>query len=384
MSDLDKVKQIIPHREPFLFVDRIVEQGEDRIVTERKVRPDEPHFEGHYPGSPLMPGVLLCEACFQTGAMLLSSAGFQPAPDAGVPPASSFQGFTGITKKGRGYLPHWEREGATYFVTFRLADSIPADAQKRIDTERRNITSTAEQLERPLTESEREKLDRLYSGTVDELLNAGHGACYMRDSRCAEIVADALQHFNEERYRLYAWCVMPNHVHVVFRPFPSHELHEIMHSWKSFTAKQCNAVLERTGEFWQRESFDRIVRDPSEFEKRVRYTLENPVVAGLDDWPWVGGAAAGTPTPGAGKMPALRDSGAMLLAGAGDSVGDKKPVLTRILEAKFRGMVVPGDLLLIEVEQEEKMGEAYVMNGKVSVAGKNVLRVKFVVAMIEV
>jgi 3-hydroxymyristoyl/3-hydroxydecanoyl-(acyl carrier protein) dehydratase len=61
-----------------------------------------------------------------------------------------------------------------------------------------------------------------------------------------------------------------------------------------------------------------------------------------------------------------------------------RPVLTRILEAKFRGMVVPGDLLRIEVEQEEKMGEAYVMNGKVSVAGKNVLRVKFIVAMIEV
>ena len=76
---LDKVKQIIPHREPFLFVDRIVEQAEARIVTEREVRADEPQFQGHYPGSPLMPGVLLCEACFQTGAMLLSGAGAPPS-----------------------------------------------------------------------------------------------------------------------------------------------------------------------------------------------------------------------------------------------------------------------------------------------------------------
>lgn len=142
MSDLDRVKAMIPHREPFLFVDRIVEHGEGRIITERTVRADEPQFEGHYPGSPLMPGVLLCEACFQTGAMLL-------------------------------------------------------------------------------------------------------------------------------------------------------------------------------------------------------------------------------------------------VAGGGDAV-EKKPVLTRILEAKFRGMVHPGDTLTVEVEQEEKMGDAYVMNGKVSVSGKNVLRVKFIVAMVEI
>ena len=67
----DAVQRAIPHRPPFLFVDRIVEQGEGRIVTERTFRADEAFFAGHYPGSPLTPGVLLCEACFQTGAILL-------------------------------------------------------------------------------------------------------------------------------------------------------------------------------------------------------------------------------------------------------------------------------------------------------------------------
>ncbi|MBE7492092.1 MAG: beta-hydroxyacyl-ACP dehydratase [Planctomycetes bacterium] len=147
MNPLEQVKAAIPHREPFLFVDEILERAKGRIVTQRLVRADEPHFAGHYPGAPLMPGVLLCEACFQTGAMLLGNTG------------------------GAGVTP------------------VP---------------------------------------------------------------------------------------------------------------------------------------------------------------------------PG------------------------RKPVLTRILEAKFRGMVRPGDLMRIEVQQEEKMGDAYVMNGRVDVAGKNVLRVKFIVAMVEV
>lgn len=80
MNELDDVKTVIPHREPFLFIDRIIERGEDRIVTEREVRANEPQFQGHYPGSPLMPGVLLCEACFQTGAILLADRSGSETP----------------------------------------------------------------------------------------------------------------------------------------------------------------------------------------------------------------------------------------------------------------------------------------------------------------
>jgi len=381
MADpIDQVKSQIPHREPFLFVDRIVEQSETRIATERLIRADEPHFAGHYPGSPLMPGVLICEACFQTGAILLGhrSAGFQPAQAAGVPPAAAFRTIDPtVFKRTRGYLPHWEREHATYFVTFRLADSLSEAVVERIALERHERTKEAEANGRALTATERDRLDHLYSERVDEWLNAGHGACHMKDDRVAEIVAKAIGHFEGQRYAVYAWAVMPNHVHVVIRPFPEHALSDILHSWKSLTAKACNKLLGRTGEFWQRESFDRLIRDEAEFGKRVQYTLDNPVVAGLTDWKWVGGSAVdGTSTAGAGQRPALRE--------AGEAPALRKPVLTRILEAKFRGMVRPGDLMNVQVDLEEKMGDAFVMNGRVDVAGKNVLRVKFIVAMVEV
>lgn len=72
MTRNDEVYRAIPHRPPFLFVDEMVEVGEKSATARRTVRPEEPFFEGHYPGNPIMPGVLLCEAVFQTGAVLLS------------------------------------------------------------------------------------------------------------------------------------------------------------------------------------------------------------------------------------------------------------------------------------------------------------------------
>lgn len=193
-----------------------------------------------------------------------------------------------IYKHSRGKLPHWEREGGRYFVTFRLADSLPPEVREQIEAERLDIIRTAEHLGRELSDSEEVQLLRLHSEKVEKFLHAGSGACYLRDDRCAKIVADAVGHFDGKRYDLHAWCVMPNHVHVVFAAKPGHSLSSIMHSWKSFTANQCNKVLDRTGAFWMDESFDRLIRDDSEFDRFVTYALNNPVKAGLKSWRWVG------------------------------------------------------------------------------------------------
>jgi REP element-mobilizing transposase RayT len=192
-----------------------------------------------------------------------------------------------INKRQGSYLPHWTREGAIYALTFRLADALPRRVLEAWLFERRNIIRTAEQMNRPLSEHEQQRLQQLHSDRIESYLDAGHGDCWLRRPAVAQLVADALHHFDAQRYRLHAWCIMPNHVHVIVEPLPGHELPALLHSWKSFIAKAANRLLNRTGEFWQPEYYDHLIRDEGDYAHAMRYLLGNPVVAGLRDWPWV-------------------------------------------------------------------------------------------------
>lgn len=187
----------------------------------------------------------------------------------------------------RGRLPHWEKEDGIYFVTFRLADSLPTDILSKLEYERKSAEKVLANLERQLSESESRNLDWLFSDKVDEYLDNGYGNCQLRNTQIAGIVAGALKHFDGKRYNLFAWCVMPNHVHVVFQTRQRHQLDAILHSWKSYSSNEANKILGTTGEFWQREYYDRLIRDDEELARIVQYILNNPVKAGLKSWLWV-------------------------------------------------------------------------------------------------
>ncbi len=191
----------------------------------------------------------------------------------------------------RGKLPHLKKEGAVYFVTFRLADSLPAREIARLKQERRVILEQARAAKRPLTWHEEQQLLAWYCDKVEALLDAGCGACWLSKPEIAHLVAGALRHFIGQRYELRAWVVMPNHVHAIVWPMPGCTLSAILHSWKSFTSSQANKLLHRTGEaFWQAESFDHWVRDDEECARLVAYVENNPVKAGFcqcpEVWPW--------------------------------------------------------------------------------------------------
>jgi menaquinone-specific isochorismate synthase len=213
-----------------------------------------------------------------------------PHGSAGVPPTvagASRPRFGEVKIRGRGHLPHWEKENATYFITFRLADSLPKSVLDRIASERQTIVITANQLHRDLTSDEQKKMQRLSSPAIEKFLDGGAGSCHLKNPHVAEAIADTLCHFDEKRYRVFAWCVMPNHVHVVVKIFPGQTLATVVHSWKSFTAKSANRILGLRGAFWQREYYDHLIRNESELERAIRYVAENPEKAKLKQWKWV-------------------------------------------------------------------------------------------------
>jgi putative DNA methylase len=167
----------------------------------------------------------------------------------------------------RGYIPHFDEEGLTQTLTFRLFDSMP---QEVLDSWRDELRLV------PAREANRERRER-----IDAYLDLGHGSCYLRDERLANIVQNALLHFDNRRYRLHAWVVMPNHVHTLYTAEPGWELSQIAHSWKSYTANECNRVLKRKGEFWPREPFDRYIRNSEAFRECVALYRGESVKGGV-------------------------------------------------------------------------------------------------------
>jgi REP element-mobilizing transposase RayT len=198
--------------------------------------------------------------------------------------------------RNRGRLPHWEKEEGLYFITFHLADSLPKSVIVKI-AERHRILATAQQNNAHLLPEQKAQLDVYSHARIEEYFDSGAGACPFVDQRIAGAMAAALRFWEERRYRLLAWCVMPNHVHVVVRLFPGQELARVVKAWKNFSAKAANHALGRRGQFWQREYYDRLIRNGNELSRAIRYIVENPAKAGLKNWTWVWSAASETHTP---------------------------------------------------------------------------------------
>lgn len=204
----------------------------------------------------------------------------------GVPPVRSSGTDSGLKIRQGANLPHWSKDGAVYSITYRLFDSLPKDVRDSWSGERDAIVTNAREMKRPLTDHELRRLEELHRSKVDSYLDQGHGSCSLKRDAVAKTVADAFEHFDGERYRLVAWCIMPNHVHLVLQALPGHNLPEIMHSLKSFTAKEANRILGRSGEFWQAEYYDHLIRDEDDLRHAVEYARSNPDRAGLSGWKW--------------------------------------------------------------------------------------------------
>ena len=174
-----------------------------------------------------------------------------------------------------GNLPHWRQEGVIYFVTFRLADSMPQEKLKRWAEERKEWLKNHPEPHNPETIRE---YYRLFPDRLEQWLDAGYGECLMAKPEVKIVVEKALRHFDGHRYRMDQFIVMPNHVHVLITPLEDNALSGIIHSWKSYTAHEINKLLGRQGGVWQKESFDHIIRSPAQLERVREYIKNNPRV----------------------------------------------------------------------------------------------------------
>ncbi len=197
----------------------------------------------------------------------------------------------------RRHLPHWQPAGATLFITFRLAGSLPrtviAALQEKREQEERALShiSDAQECQKQTYLDARRAFGR-WDAALDI---SDSGPRWLTDPQVAAVVVEALHYRHGQVYDLLAFCVMPNHVHLVCTPLQDedgkyHALHRILQSLKRHTARQANKILKRQGAFWQAESYDHVVRDTDELARIVQYVINNPVKAGLapdwEAWPW--------------------------------------------------------------------------------------------------
>jgi putative transposase len=180
------------------------------------------------------------------------------------------------TIKTRNNLPHWQQSAATYFVTYRLADSIPKEL---IDAWRNDRDAWLKDNPEPWSEETEAEYHATFSGEMDRMMDRGHGSCVLRRKEFQAILEESFSHFDGVKYIIHSRVVMPNHVHLLFTLATDVKLETAVGTWKRFTARKINEALGNDGALWQKDYFDRIVRDWKHFTNVARYIRRNPVKA---------------------------------------------------------------------------------------------------------
>jgi putative transposase len=194
-------------------------------------------------------------------------------------------------------LPHWEIQGATYLITFRLDDALPNGVLREIE-----ITCSAwlkyhgiknRQELRLLPEGQQREFRRLFTAKEEHWLDAGHGSSALRNAGCRIPLIATLREFDGVRYVLDAFVIMPNHVHALVLPLGNFSLSQINSTWKKFSSRRINQMLKRTGRLWQTESHDHLVRNAHQLARIRKYIQDNPIKGRLRDGEYALGTGSG-------------------------------------------------------------------------------------------
>ncbi len=191
--------------------------------------------------------------------------------------------FIEIRRHGRD-LPHWQQKGVYCFVTWRLADALSQSQLNQWQDEKQAWLRLHPE---PWDEATEHAYHQRFTQQMEDWLDAGAGSCLFRDSIYAGIVADALHHFDGERYALDSFVVMPNHVHALFSLYKEMLLEDVMKSWKGWTAREINRLQNRSGTVWSANYRDRLIRNAEHMMRCRDYIRKNPQKAKLREGEYV-------------------------------------------------------------------------------------------------
>lgn len=197
-------------------------------------------------------------------------------------------GFRGLdpNKPIRKYvrnLPHWRQDGATYEVTFRLGDSLPQAQLAMLKAMRREWEA---KYPGARTEQVWAEYARAVTHRINAWLDSNYGECHFKRAELVRELERSIMHFQNDRYHVASYVVMPNHCHLLIRPFENFELESLVGAIKGVTSNFANRLLGRSGDLWQHESYDRIVRDAQHLYHSIQYIGNNPQFAGLPKALW--------------------------------------------------------------------------------------------------
>ncbi len=214
----------------------------------------------------------------------------QEPPSSPYPELKFFDEFAEVgTLHNR--LPHWRQNRASYFITFRLNDSLPANLLATWRNERETWLQLHSQ---PWSSEIEAKYHKRFSTQIDRWMDEGHGSCWLAQPENAVRLATSLHHDDATKYLIHSRVIMPNHVHVLMSPAAGESLSQIIAGWKRFSATRINKAMGSSGTFWQKDYFDRLIRDWQHFVNVARYIRRNPEKAklasdhySLHEAPWI-------------------------------------------------------------------------------------------------
>lgn len=184
----------------------------------------------------------------------------------------------GEIEQSKNRLPHWQQNGVTYFVTFRLADSLPKKLLDQWWSERAKWLKLHPP---PWSEHDERKYHQEFTSRIESWLDEMHGSCHLRTSANRKAVESVIMRFNGRRYWHHAWVIMPNHAHVLVSLAAGEDLGKLLKALKGTSSKAVNSLIRGQGALWQKDYFDRMIRDAAHFWRVARYIRRNPEKASL-------------------------------------------------------------------------------------------------------